>query len=393
MTDQSQPARSPLSRFLLVLVPLALMLVAFVWIAALDPLRSFNNGAPPVEGLTVERTVLDRTGIQVLVRVGGSEPMVIAQVAVDDAFWNFAQDPAGPIARGDTAWVRIPYPWVLGEAHLVALLSNTGTVFEHEIAVALPTPKATANQLLPQAIVGAIVGLLPVALGLMFFPAMRGVGRSGMNFLLALTVGLLAFLLIDMTNEALELAADSAALFQGSAMVWLAALASFLLLMAIGRWHGAPVGIALAFYIALGIGLHNFGEGLAIGGAFAAGSAGLGTFLVLGFALHNVTEGIGIAAPMLKSRPPLWMFPALTLLAGGPAILGMWMGSLAYAPQWSALVLAIGAGAILQVMVEVGSYLLRQNPDRQAALFSPAVVSGFLTGIAFMYVTAAVIKI
>ena len=393
MTEHPQPTRSPLSRFLLVLVPLALMLLAFVWIAALDPLRSFNNGAPPVEGLTVERTILDQTGIQVLVRAGGSEPMVIAQVLVDDAYWSFAQDPAGPIARGATAWIRIPYPWVLGEAHLIAVLSNTGTVFEHEIAVALPTPKATANQLLPQAIVGAIVGLLPVALGLMFFPAMRDVGRSGMNFLLALTVGLLAFLLIDMTNEALELAAESAALFQGSAMVWLAALASFLLLMAIGRWHGAPVGIALAFYIALGIGLHNFGEGLAIGGAFAAGSAGLGTFLVLGFALHNVTEGIGIAAPMLKSRPPLWMFPALTLLAGGPAILGMWMGSLAYAPQWSALVLAIGAGAILQVMVEVGSYLLRQNPDRQAALFSPAVVGGFLGGIAFMYATAAFIKI
>ena len=393
MSDQSTLARSPLSRFLLVLVPLALMLGSFVWIASLDPLRSFNNSAPPVEALTVERTILNDQGIQLLVRAGGSEPMVIAQVAVDDAFWTFAQDPAGPIPRGATAWIRIPYPWVLSEAHLVNMLSNTGTGFEHEIAVALPTPRATPGQLQQQAIVGAIVGLLPVALGLMFFPAMRGVGRAGMNFLLALTVGLLAFLLIDMTTEALELAADSAALFQGSAMVWLAALASFLLLMAIGRWRGTPAGIALAFYIALGIGLHNFGEGLAIGASFAAGSAGLGTFLVLGFALHNVTEGIGIAAPMLKAKPPLWTFPALTLLAGGPAILGIWTGSLAYAPQWTALALAIGAGAILQVIVEVGSYILRQNTDRQAALFSPAVVTGFLGGIAFMYVTAAIIKI
>ena len=394
MSDQSTlTRRRPLPRLLMVLVPLALMLASFVWIASLDPLRSFNNGAPPVEALTVERTVLDATGIALLVRAGGSEPMIIAQVAVDDAFWSFAQDPAGSIARGDTAWLRIPYPWVQGEAHAVNLLSNTGTVFAHEIAVALPTPQATASQLIPQAIVGGIVGLLPVALGLMFFPAMRGVGRSGMNFLLALTVGLLAFLLIDMTGEALELAAESAALFQGSAMVWLSALASFLLLMAIGRWRGAPVGIALAFYIALGIGLHNFGEGLAIGASFAAGSAGLGTFLVLGFALHNVTEGIGIAAPMLKARPPLWTFPALTLLAGGPAVLGIWTGSLAYAPQWSALALAIGAGAILQVIIEVTSYMLRQNPDRQAALFSPPVMGGFLAGIGFMYVTAAFIKI
>ena len=393
MSDQLQPLRLPRSRFLLVLLPLALMLVSFVWIASLDPLRSFNNGAPPVEGLTVERTILDESGIQVLVRAGGSEPMLIAQVMVDDAYWVFTQEPSGSIARGDTAWLNIPYPWVLGEAHLLNILSNTGTAFEHEIAVAVPTPEGRANQLPRQALVGAIVGLLPVALGLMFYPALRGGGRTGMNFLLALTVGLLAFLLVDMTNEALELAAEAAPLFQGSAMVWLAALASFLLLMAVGRWRGVPSGMALAFYIALGIGLHNLGEGLAIGGAFAAGSAGLGTFLVLGFALHNVTEGIGIAAPMVKLRPPLWTFPVLTLLAGGPAILGMWMGSLAYAPQWSALALAVGAGAILQVIIEVAAYMMRQNDDRQAALFSPAVLGGFLGGLAFMYVTAAFIKV
>ena len=244
-----------------------------------------------------------------------------------------------------------------------------------------------------QALVGALVGLLPVALGLMFYPAMRSFGTTGMNFVLALTVGMLAFLLLDMLGEATELAAEAAAMFQGSAMVWLSALASFLLLMAIGRWRGRPEGLALAFYIALGIGLHNFGEGLAIGGAFAAGAAGLGTFLVLGFALHNVTEGIGIAAPMLRIRPPLWSFAALTLLAGGPAVLGIWVGSLAYAPQWSALALAVGAGAILQVMVEVTAYLQRQNIDRQAIMFSPAVLGGFLGGIAFMYVTAALIKV
>lgn len=393
MSEETKPARPSALRFLLVLIPLALMLGSFVWIASLDPLRGFNNSAPPVEALTVERSILDETGISLLVRAGGSEPMTIAQIMVDDAFWTFTQDPAGPITRGDTAWLRIPYPWVLGEAHRVNMMTSTGITFAHDIAVALPTPKATGGQVRQQAIVGAIVGLLPVALGLMFFPAMRGVGRPGMNFLLALTVGLLAFLLIDMTGEAMEMAALSAALFQGPAMVWLAALASFLLLMAIGRWRGAPVGLALAFYIALGIGIHNFGEGLAIGAAFAAGSAGLGTFLVLGFALHNVTEGIGIAAPMLKIRPPLWSFAALTLLAGGPAILGLWMGSLAYAPQWTALALAIGAGAIAQVIVEVTSYLMRQNADRQSTLFSPAVVAGFLGGIAFMYVTAAIIKI
>ena len=394
MADLSTPMpRSGLIRAAMALVPLAVLVVALFWIAAADPLRSFGNGAPPVEALTVERLVIDDAGLHLRLRAGGSEPVTIAQVMVDDAYWLFTQTPAGPVARGSAVWIDIGFPWVLGEAHMVNVLTSTGTAFEHEIAVAVPTPQPTGNQLLPQAIIGAIVGLLPVAIGLMFFPALRGVGASGMNLILALTVGLLVFLLIDMLGEALEIAAEAAAMFQGAAMVWLSGLATFLLLMAVGRWRGAPVGMALAFYIALGIGLHNFGEGLAIGGAFAAGSAGLGTFLVLGFAVHNVTEGIGIAAPMLRLRPPLWIFAALTLLAGGPAILGMWAGSLAFAPHWSALALAVGAGAILQVVVEVGAYLLRSNAGRQGVLFSPAVIGGFLGGLAFMYATAALIKI
>ena len=166
---------------------------------------------------------------------------------------------------------------MLGEAHAVNVVTNTGATFEHEIAVAVPTPTRDAEQALAsQALLGAFVGILPVAIGLMFYPALRGVGRGGMNFLLALTVGLLAFLFVDTLEEALELAGEAAALFQGPAMVVLAAAASFLLLMAVGRRRGAPTGLALATFIALGIGLHNLGEGLAIGAAFAAGAAGLG---------------------------------------------------------------------------------------------------------------------
>jgi ZIP family zinc transporter len=392
-TQPKLPVRATWRTFLWLLLPLALLFIAIAWIAASDPLRGFGNGAPAVEALTYERTILNESGIQILVRAGGSDALSIAQVQVDDAYWNFIQDPPGPIDRGSTAWLRLAYPWVLGEAHRVNVVTSTGTTFEHEIAVAVPTPTATAGQLWPQALIGIIVGVLPVAIGLMFYPALRGVGQSGMNFVLALTIGLLAFLLIDMTLEALELAAESAAMFQGPSMVILAGLASFLILMAIGRWRGTPSGLALAFFIALGIGIHNFGEGLAIGAAFAAGSAGLGTFLVLGFAVHNITEGIGIAAPILKVRPPLWSFAALTLLAGLPAVFGMWLGSLAYAPQWSALALSIGAGAILQVIVEVGAYLLRSNKDARSPLFSPPVLAGFLVGIGFMYATAAIIKV
>ena len=176
-------------------------------------------------------------------------------------------------------------------------------------------------------------------------------------------------------------------------MVLLAALVTFLILMWIGRRSGRPEGLALAYYIALGIGLHNFGEGLAIGAAFAAGSAGLGTFLVLGFAVHNVTEGIGIAAPIVRTRPPLWNFLALALVAGLPAVFGIWLGSLSYAAQWSALALGIGAGAILQVVVEVSALVVRSQKDRPNGWLTAPVLLGLLAGIAFMYATAALIKI
>lgn len=176
-------------------------------------------------------------------------------------------------------------------------------------------------------------------------------------------------------------------------MVILAASAAFLMLMAISRRGGRPSGLALATYIALGIGLHNLGEGLAIGAAFAAGAAGLGTFLVMGFTLHNITEGIGIAAPLLKTRPPLWRFAALALLAGGPAVIGMWIGSLAYAPQRSAIALAIDAGAILQVIVEVGAFLARSYGERLAGPLTPPILAGATVGVAFMYATAMLVKI
>jgi zinc transporter, ZIP family len=256
----------------------------------------------------------------------------------------------------------------------------------------VPTPQADANQLVPQAFLGAFVGVFPVAIGLMFYPVLRGVSRQGMSFLLALTIGLLAFLFLDSLEDAFELADDAAAAFQGPIMVLLAAAASFALLWFIGRRRGAPTGLALATYIALGIGLHNLGEGLAIGAAFAAGAAGLGSFLVLGFTLHNITEGIGIAAPLVKARPPFSAFVGLALLAGAPAILGMWFGSLAYSPQWSALALAVGAGAIFQVIVEVGAYLLRSD-TRQLSTVTLNVVGGVALGLALMYTTAVLVKV
>ena len=389
---KSEALHRPLVTAIWLLVPVLLLGAAIWWLVATDPLSAFRNGAPPVESLTVERTILKNEGLRMLVRAGGSESMRIAQIQVDAAYWEFVQTPPGPIARGSTAWIAIPFPWIVGEGHSVTFVTNTGATFDHPIPVAVATPVATSGNLVAQAVLGAFVGILPVVIGLAFYPALRNARPTVIDFLLALTVGLLGFLFVDTLEDAFEFAGEAAAIFQGPTMVVLTAGASFMLLMAIARRRGVPTGVSLAAYIALGIGLHNLGEGLAVGAAFAAGAAGLGTFLVIGFTLHNITEGIGIAAPILKVRPPLHVFAGLALLAGGPAVLGMWLGSLAYAPHWSALALSIGAGAILQVIVEVVALLVRS--DRTLArIASLPVLSGIAFGVVFMYVTAMLVKI
>ena len=373
-------------------LPLLVLIAAAAWLTKSTWLDAFETGAPPVEKLTFERTILDGDGIHLRIRAGGSAPISIAQVQVNEAYWSFVQDPPGSLGNLSSAWLHLPYPWVLGEKHGIKVLSKTGASFKKEIEVAVATPRAHAGQLIPQALLGAFVGILPVIIGMLFYPAMRGMSRNGINTVLALTVGLLAFLFIGSLKEALELAVKAAAAFQGISMVLGTAAIAFLVLLVTGRRHGTPTGLALATYIALGIGLHNFGEGLAIGAAFAAGIAGLGVFLVLGFTLHNVTEGIGIVAPLLKFRPSLATFAGLALLAGAPAIVGIWLGSLSYSPHWSALALAIGAGAILQVIVEVGAYLIRNTEGTDTRWLSPSTLGGLIAGVGIMYVTGMLVK-
>lgn len=371
--------------------PLLLIAAIAAGLIALDPLRSFSGGVPPVEHLTVERTVLDGEGIALLVRAGGSEPMTIAQIQVDGAYWSFAQDPPGPIDRLSTAWIRLPYSWVLGETHHILMLTRAGVPFAHTIDVAIATPQPTTGMLRNFGLVGLLVGIVPVALGMLFFPALRSGRRGAFVFALALTVGLLGFLLVDTMAEALELAAEAAPGLDTPILVWLVAALAFVALLAIGRRHGgAQEGIGLAVSIALGIGLHNLGEGLAIGSAFATGAAALGTFLVLGFTLHNVTEGIGIVAPLVDRAPRWPVFLGLAALAGLPAVVGIWVGSFAFSPHWAALALAVGAGAILQVVVEVGGLLLRQSAGETRRSYGTAF-TGVAAGVAVMYGTALLV--
>jgi zinc transporter ZupT len=375
------------------LVPLGLLALLAGAFLVLRPLDYLTSNVPPIETLVVERTALGPDGISVWVRAGGSAPLSIAQVQVDGAYWQFEQTPSGPLSRLESARIDIPYPWVEGETHHLVFVTSTGVSFEHTIDVALPTPALSLADFLAYGVVGLFVGVVPVVLGMMFYPVLLGAGRRALEFVLALTIGLLVFLLVDTLEEGLEVAAGAASGLQATAVVWLAALLTFGALMVIGRRGGrAPAGVALAAFIALGIGIHNLGEGLVIGAAFATGEAALASFLVVGFALHNVTEGVGIAAPLVEARPRLGIFAALAALAGLPAVLGAWAGAFAFSPHWAALCFGIGAGAILQVVIEVAAYLHRLAARTGDSALSGTTLAGFAGGLVVMYATAILVS-
>ncbi len=354
-----------------------------------------ERAAPPIEELTIQRIELPQAGLIRLNLVnGGVDPVTVSQLMIDDAIWAFDIQPDATIGRLRRATIEIPYPWVEGEAHEVVLVSSTGVTFDAEIEVATLTPQATAGWFWRLGLLGFYLGVIPVALGLATYPFLRGLGSRGIDFLLALTVGLLVFLAIDTLTEALELASRVPEAFHTSILVWIAALATVLGLLAVTERRRARGGalspLAIATLIAFGIGLHNLGEGLAVGAALATGAVGLGTFLVVGVTLHNITEGIGIAAPLLRGKPRIPNFVGLALLAGGPAILGTWIGGFVFSPFWGALALAVGTGAILQVVYEVSRLVARAETGR-AGLWRGEVLAGAAAGVLVMYATALIV--
>src|SRR5919108_3098493 len=393
---------TPLGRvptWALLVGPLLLIVAAIALFAGLGGPGLGERRGPPVEELAVERTVLPPGEIELSVRNTGPDAVTVAQVEVNDAYVAFSADPDGDVGRLGEQQLTLDYPWQEGGAYTISMLTSTGATIEHTIDVAVETPEADAGFYGLMTLLGTYVGIIPVVLGMLFMPLLRRVSEEWVRLFMAVTIGLLGFLVIDGTLEGPDIGGEASGVFGGTELLFLGAALAYLALTAIDRLLKAGIersrakgagAYRLALMVALRVGLHNLGEGLAIGSAYAVGSLALRAFLVIGFAIHNTTEGLAIVAPLARAEQPgIARLGALGAIAGGPAILGAVLGGAAYNQELATFLIGVGVGAIVQVIGQ----LLPAIRDRSGQVLYPLSIAGLIAGAAILYVTSLLVSV
>ena len=393
----------------------------------------FQSAIEPLPQISIEKVEFSDQSIIAFVRNTGPSEITIAQADVNDRIHPAAIEPEQTLSRFSDAKVIIPFIWNSGEPYSIGITTDDGTRFEKTIDSAAQVPRPTIEQASSFALIGTYVGVIPVMMGLVWYPFIRRLSISKYNFFLSLTAGLLVFLGIDALLESNEIAMDNlAAAFNSQILIIIITIVSFLALQYVsqklvqrasksksdigynseitnrstpdlelkdvGSSSGSSLQqqllirpLAISMMISIGIGLHNFGEGLAIGAAVLLGEIALSSFLILGFTLHNTTEGLAIVAPMAKARRiPIRKLIIMGLIAGVPTILGTWIGGFLYSPVATVIFLSIGAGAIFQVVYSIGSWMHHTNGSK-GLLGNLSIITGFALGMLFMYLTGLLI--
>ena len=346
--------------------------------------------------VTIEKIDFIDSEIQATVRNTGHIPVEVVMADVNDRIQPAAVEPDRFLERFETTLVRIPFEWIVAEPYTIGITVEDGTRFEKEVEAAAPALELSLDLAIFFAIIGTYVGIIPVMIGLLWLPFIKKISKQKYHFFLALTAGLLLFLAIDSIEEAVEVSDENlASSFNGTLLVATVTVLSFLGLYYAGNKLVSKANsskftkpVAIALMISIGIGLHNFGEGLAIGAAVGMGSIAFSTFLIVGFALHNTTEGLAIAAPMSRGKLMLGKLVAMGIIAGSPAIFGAWIGGFVYSPFTSVIFFGIGAGAIFQVIVVILKWIYDENDQKLSTM---AVVSGFAVGMSVMYLTSILV--
>lgn len=348
----------------------------------------------PLPEITIEKIEFVDSEIQVSVRNTGPIAVSIVQADVNDRIQPAAIEPDKYLERFESALVRIPYVWNEAEPYEIGLTVHDGTRFAQSVEAAAPAMKPSFELASYFALIGTYVGIIPVMIGLLWFPFIAKMSPAKYKFFLALTAGLLLFLGIDAVEEGLEISSERlAGSFNGGLLLATVVIGSFVGLYYISvklvsRAAGSiSKSVTIALMVAIGIGLHNLGEGLAIGAAIGLGEVALSTFLIIGFTIHNTTEGLAVAAPMAKHKPMIARLAAMGFIAGAPAIAGAWIGGFSFSPIAAILFLSVGAGAIFQVVVAILGWI-RQD---EKGFISAPTAAGITVGMVVMYLTSILI--
>ena len=396
--DATAPISFRLSKSLAVLSAICplVLLAGLIWWFFHGGSQLIERPVPPIEQISIRRVELKPGEFKLTIRNTGPMPVEMTLVTVDEAIWKAEFSPSRHLEQLQEATVRIPFDWVSGDPYKIALFTASGMFFEQEIPVAVETPRPSARMFIVFSAMGLYVGILPVAFGILWLPFLRQLGKRWINFFLSFTVGLLVFLGVDALHEGIEVAGKLPGVFSGVGLLAIGFLLAFLFITGIDQFlrtrpdaQGRDSSLILAYMIAFGIGIHNLGEGLAIGSAYASGEIALGALLLLGFTIHNTTEGLAIVSPLTRSRVRLFHLALLGIVGGAPTILGCWMGGFSYSDIASAFFLAIGAGAVFQVVWSIGTQMMK---TAEGNLFHLSNAAGLMLGMVVMWATALLVS-
>jgi zinc transporter ZupT len=371
------------------IVPIVLLAILIVFL--LGPASTFLQFGIVLPEISIEKVEFIGNEIQATVRNTGPIDVNVVVADVNDRIQPAAIEPDTHLERFETALVRIPFDWNEGQPYTVGLTIDDGTRFEKQIDAASASLEPNSELFVFLGIIGLLIGVVPIMIGLLWYPFIKKLGKNAFNFFLAFTIGLLLFLGLDAIEEAFEISnTHLASVFNGELLIATVVILSFLGLYVIGNilikhseFSKLSKGLAISLMVAIGIGLHNLGEGLAVGAAIAFGEVALSTFLIIGFAIHNTTEGLAIAAPLTRTKLVIGKMVGFGLIAGIPAIFGTWIGGFSFSPFFTIIFLSIGAGAIFQVVWTIFKFMKESD-----SFSSIPIICGIASGLVVMYLTS-----